>query len=148
MKSLLLLISLILFIFVISCSTIQQTTTSDSTDSTEVYVFDDIVDDSTDIQPEVTEPIVFEKSTPDSVSKDTVPIFIVQVGAFTSMERAKSFVDKNKNKIDNELNIHFSEKVNLYVVQIPPFRSREEAEKVRNKLWGIDVFKDAFIVPK
>jgi cell division protein FtsN len=148
MKSLFSLITLLLLIFIISCSTTQQTTQNDnSADSTEVYIFDDVVDDSTNEQPSVSEPMVFEKTKPDSSDREQVPVYIVQIGAYTSKERAEAFVNQNKAKIDHELNIHFSEKVNLYVVQLPPFRTREMAESVRNELWKIDVFKDAFIVP-
>ena len=147
-KSAFTLIFLLLVIIFISCSTTQQTTTNgNDSDSTEVYVFDDVVEDTVSNQPEISEPIVFEKSNPDTAIEKQVELFIVQIGAYTTRERAQTFVNKHKSKVDYEMNIHFSDKVNLYVVQLPPFRTRIEAETVRNDLWKIEEFKDAFIVP-
>jgi hypothetical protein len=42
----------------------------------------------------------------------------------------------------------YSDSVKLWVVQLPPFSNREDAETVRNNLWQMKEFKDAFIVTK
>ncbi|MEW6701117.1 MAG: SPOR domain-containing protein, partial [Bacteroidota bacterium] len=72
--------------------------------------------------------------------------FFVQVGAFTSKERAQSFVKENQAKIDYEMSISFRDQVQLYVVLLSPFATREDAESVRNSLRQIASFKDAFII--
>ena len=77
--------------------------------------------------------------------KTNVQSFIIQVGAFTSKERAEAFVKENQNKITQKMEISFSNQVQLYVVQLPFLSSREEAEKLRYDLWKIPSFKDAFI---
>lgn len=73
-------------------------------------------------------------------------ILLFKVGAFSSEERAKRFVLENQTKTDWKMSISFSTTVRLYVVQLPPFTTRTEAEKVRNLLWQNDAFRDAFII--
>ncbi|MEW6506118.1 MAG: SPOR domain-containing protein [Bacteroidota bacterium] len=72
--------------------------------------------------------------------------YIIQLGAFSSKERADSFVKDNKDKISFPMSIIYKQQSNLYVVQIPPFKERTEAELVRNALWKVISFKDAFII--
>lgn len=151
-------IILLLFITLLLtyCSSSQQTTDQDNSaqDSTEVYVFDAIDTDSSEssdtLMNEATEEAVEQEPVVNEITQpeETVEFFIVQVGAFSSEERAKRFIEENKAKIEFELTTHLSEDVNLYVVQLPPFRTRKKAEEVRDQLWTIPVFKDSFIVPK
>ena len=68
------------------------------------------------------------------------------MGAFSTKDKAEKFVSENKSKLTYGTVISYSESVKLFVVQIPGFTTKEEAEKVRNKLWETAVFKDAFIV--
>jgi hypothetical protein len=68
------------------------------------------------------------------------------VGAFTTKERAEQFVKENKSKIPYELTISFSKSVNLFVVQLPSVDTRESAESLRNEIWNLPPFKDAFIL--
>lgn len=131
-------------IIFIQCSSSEQTTKdneqeNDSTQS--AYVFDLVEDDSLRAE----EPIQIE--TPVSTIIDESKDFIVQVGAFTTEDRAIKFIDENREKIKYNLSYHFSEAVNLFVVQLPAFNTRVEAETVRNELWKTEIFKDAFIVP-
>ena len=72
--------------------------------------------------------------------------FYVQIGAFTSQDRADKFVKENQSKLNYNMDISFSNEVKLWVVRLPVFASREEAEKVRNDLWNSGDFDDAFIV--
>jgi cell division septation protein DedD len=72
--------------------------------------------------------------------------FIIQLGAFSSKERADNFVNDNKDKISFPMSIIYKQQSNLYVVQTPPFKERTEAESVRNALWKLISFKDAFII--
>ncbi len=113
----------------------------------EVYIFDDAgkIDTAKVEKPKevVKEPVSVEKKeTNQPVTKK----FIVQVGAFTSKERAQIFINENKTKIEQLISITFRDQDKLWLVQLPAFSSREEAEKVRNSIWQIPSFKDAFII--
>lgn len=73
--------------------------------------------------------------------------YIVQIGAFSSFEKAKQFADFSRVKLQKDIKVNFNERNNLYVVQIhPPFRSRTEAELYRNELWKIEDYDDAWVV--
>ncbi|OGU56288.1 MAG: hypothetical protein A2V66_06325 [Ignavibacteria bacterium RBG_13_36_8] len=131
-----------------ACSTSQQTTDSKNEKDQEIYVFDDvgIVDTATIPNELYAEKPILDSLVSSETSIDTVQ-FIVQVGAFTTKERAENFVQENKSKLNWPINISYSDKVQLFVVQLPPFTTRQEAENVRNQLWQTTTFKDAFIVP-
>ncbi len=76
-----------------------------------------------------------------------VKYFIVQIGAFTTKEKAEAFSEKSKKVLKKELNIVRSDENNLFVVQITPFYStKEEAEEERTALWQKKDYKDAWIV--
>jgi hypothetical protein len=71
----------------------------------------------------------------------------VQIGAFTTKEKAESFAEMSKTKIKNEIDITYSDPVKLYVVQITPFyKSKKEAELVRDEIKLNSEFNDAWIV--
>lgn len=138
---------LVLLILLEGCSSTPETSQeSAASDSSQVYVFDVVEDDSLNQIGAVKEAMLIESDT--SAGDDEFEFFIVQVGAFTTVDRAKRFIDEHKADIDHEMTYHYSDIVKLYVVQLPPFRTRAEAELVRNALWQTDTFKDAFIVPK
>lgn len=141
-----------------ACATSQQTTNTDNEEDQEIYVFDDVgisdttnMTESTDesdetveyVEPVDSTALVFEDTTTQPAAQ-----FIVQVGAFTTNERAEKFVAANQGRISWQMSISFSQKVSLFVVQLPPFSTRSEAEFVRNQLWQSEYFKDAFIVPE
>ncbi len=143
-------IILLLFtvLFAISCASSEQATNHEGAgDSTQVYVFDAVEPDSVETGSNEASEVVQNANEEVSNASGTIEFYIVQVGAFTSEDRAKRFIDENKTSIEQELTYHYSEKVHLYVVQLPPFRTRETAEQVRDKLWTIPAFKDSFIVP-
>ena len=138
----------------ISCSSTKESTSENSTDQ-DVYVFDDVeqVDENSHEAIEVT---ATQKVSDKTNVEPTQPIelvkpeikYIVQVGAFSKGEKADSFISQVKNKTTYPLISNYSEEVELFVVQLPPFNTRTEAEEVRNQLWKIDEFQDAFIVTK
>lgn len=135
--------------FLFACASSEETTQQPPKKEPEVYVFDDVnkVDTSKAKQPKKNEPIPEIKE--EKVEKEPQPInkkFFVQVGAFTSKERAQSFIKENQAKIDYEMSISFRDQVQLYVVLLPPFVKREDAEKAKNSLRQITSFKDAFII--
>ncbi len=134
----------ILTAFLFSCSSSKKVGEESSNGGAEeVYVFDDIgvYDDHNSVKD--TSAFVSH-----DVSSETGGEYIVQVGAFTSQARAERFVAVNQNKIDFPMQISFSDEVKLFVVQLPPFPSRKDAEKVRDNLWTIDTFRDAFIITR
>ncbi len=145
MKTKLLLFSLSVLILY-ACSSSENTVKQEQKKAPEVYVFDDVSKiDSTKSEVPQQPQAPKEIKQPEPV-KTNVQSFIIQVGAFTSKERAEAFVKENQSKIQQKMEISFSSQVQLYVVQLPSVSAREEAEKLRNELWKTPSFKDAFII--
>ncbi|MBU2494739.1 MAG: SPOR domain-containing protein [Bacteroidetes bacterium] len=147
------LVSAFIFFFA-ACTSSQESVNNDEIKKEEIYIFDDS---------EIDVLAKTDSLNTDEISKDTSNfiredfpaleadvkkevLYTVQVGAFSTRDKAELFVSENRNKIDFTMEVNYSEKVNLFVVWIPKFKSREEAENVRNNLWKIEKFKDAFIV--
>jgi cell division septation protein DedD len=132
-----------------SCSASEETTQQKEKKEPDVYIFDDIqknavnINDTTKAIPSVEEVKVEPVKIEPTVN---VKKFIIQLGAFTSKERAEAFINENKSKTELVMNIIYREQIKLFAVQLPPFATREEAEKTRNNLWQIPSFKDAFII--
>ena len=123
---------ILLLLFLAGCSSSEETTEESETDST--YVFD-----------EVPESDIITFDTPET--KDASVLYVIQIGAFTTKDKAEEFANQSKAKIGKNVKVSFSQKVNLYVVHIdPPYESKGEAESVRNSLWQLDGFQDAWIV--
>ncbi len=123
----------VLFIFtlLISCTASQ-----DSTGEDKIYVFDDIPKENTIEAPKTGEYPNLNQT-----------YYVVQIGAFTTKEKAESFAEMSKSKIKNEIDITYSDPVKLYVVQITPFyKSKKEAELVRDEIKLNPEFNDAWIV--
>jgi cell division septation protein DedD len=148
-----LLIFLTAFLF--ACASSQETTHQTQKKEPEVLVFDDVnKNDTTKVEiskqvdptkqaepkPEVISPQQITSAAPMAVK------YIVQVGVFTSQERAQSFVNENQSKIVYLMNITLRDTDKRFVVRLKPFATREEAEMVRNNIWQIPAFKDAFII--
>jgi len=122
------------------CSSTTETAKDDTNkNDQEIYVFDDVVNEDT---------LSTQKDSLISENITSNEKFTVQVGAFSSMDKAEKFVKLNQSLIDWKMNITFSSSVNYYVVQLPAFSSRSEAEKVRDQLWKTKIFNDAFILTK
>lgn len=132
-------IALALSLALISCSSSSQTAESSDEAKQEIYVFDDVdVSNS-----EIDSSSKVEEKTETIKNSD---VFVVQVGAFTTKERAEEFVALKQSETNYPMSISFSSVVNLFVVQLPKFKSRAEAEQVRNELWATKKFEDAFIL--
>ncbi len=130
-NSFLFLVPLMSIIFITSCTTSQQSSGED-----EIYVFDQIPKENTIEMPETGQ-------YPDL----NETYYVVQIGAFTTKDRAESFADLSKRKIKNEIDISYNDVIKLYVVQITPFyKSKKEADMVRDELRKISDFADAWIV--
>lgn len=121
----------VLSIFFATCSTTEKTVKEVDTDDT--YVFDEVPPED-----------YYTFETP--VEKSDV-VYIIQIGAFSTLERAKKFADKSRLVLKKDIKVNFNDRNNLYVVQIhPPFQAKNEAEKYRDELWKIDEYNDAWII--
>ena len=141
------LFSFFLVLFV-ACSSSQETSSSSEQEVSgekEIYVFDDVAATDTSMVADDTEKVETEISLPEKVSASSFK-YIVQVGAFSTRDRAEKFIEQYQSKLDQPMIISFSGIVNLFVIQLHPFNSRTEAESVRNRLWQTKDFKDAFII--
>lgn len=124
----------IIVIFIAGCSATEQTVTKEEIPvEEEIYVFDDIERDAVELENQIIE-----------ATKEMS--YVVQVGAFSSKDKAEQFVKENQSKIHQQMSIIFKEDINLFAVQLPALETKDEAETLRNKLWQIPVFNDAFII--
>jgi len=133
--------------FLIACSNSQETVKSTPKKENDVQLLDDqkINDSLRTVVPQKIDTLAVNKEIPKenpNISKK----YIVQIGAFSSNERARSFINENQPKVAQQMKIVFRDQVKLYTVQLPPFTSYEEAQKVRDSLWNTPSFKDAFIL--
>jgi len=125
----LVIISLCAFV---SCSSSEETQVKkQETDS--LYIFDEIPPEDV---------FKFESPVPQSFE-----VYVVQIGAFSDLERAKEFAEQSRSKLNRDIKVEFNEKKNLYVVWIhPPFQDKQAAEAYRSELRAYEEFKDAWIV--
>lgn len=138
----------------IACSASEETTQQQQKKEPEVYLFDEAnkhdttkVETPKQVEPKNVDLKKEENKFPENKdSVQTVKNFYVQVGVFTSQDRAQAFVAENQAKIDYVMMITLRDNDKRFVVRLQPFATREEAEKVRNSIWQIPSFKDAFIV--
>ena len=123
---------LVTFWIVNSCSPFEETQVKkQETDS--VYIFDEIPQED-----------VFKLETP---VPQNFEVYVVQIGAFSDLERAKEFAEQSRTKLNKDIKVEFNEKKNLYVVWIhPPFQEKSAAETFRTELWNYEEFKDAWII--
>lgn len=119
-------------IFFTGCSTLRQETDEQK----QVYVFDEVPEDKTIDVPKTGEYPNLKEA-----------YYVVQVGAYTTEERANTFAELSRKKTNYKFSVVYSESLKLYLVQVIPFfKSRTEAEEVRNNLWKISEFVDAWIL--
>jgi len=122
----------VLLFLSVSCSSSKQTTDEEGSDN-DVYVFDEVpLDDESDNTQKPSEELNYN--------------FFVQIGAFTTRTSAQDFAEKSTNFLNDELEIKYNDKTELYAVRLKKmFSSRTEAEKIRDELRQNDKFKDAWI---
>jgi len=133
-----------------ACSATQKTTESTNTQTSQnnkkdsVYVFDVI---KTPPPAKTTEKQNTQQN--DESQNISYTYYVIQVGAFSTKDRADEFVANNQNKVQDEMKVSFNPDINLYVVQLAThYPSHDEAESMRNQLWKVNEFKDAWIVAK
>lgn len=126
----LLIISAIYFIS--GCTTSQQ----GSEDEKQVYIFDEVPEEKTIEAPKTGE-----------YPSLTEAYYVVQIGAYSNEEKANEFAEISRTKTNYKCSVVYSESLKLHLVQIIPFfKSRTEAEEVRDNLWKLPEFVDAWIV--
>ena len=120
------------FVLNISCSSSEETQSKkQETDS--VYVFDEIPPEDLFIL--------------ESPAQQSIDVYVVQIGAFSTFKHAKEFADQSWLKLNKEIKVEFKEDKNLYVVWIyPPFENKISADNCRKEIQVGDAFKDAWIV--
>lgn len=145
---------MLILTFSFACTPSKETEVQ--TEDKEIYVFDDVekfdtasveIKNETQI-PETVDSLSIPENEEAQPVEKSYQKFLIQVGAFTTKERAEIFVSENQNKTDYTLNISFNEQVQLFVVQFQPFESREEAERIKNEIRAVPAFKGAFIVTR
>ncbi len=164
MKIKLLFFCLIVPFILNACSSTQQTTggtagqnqaNADSnvaqqkqanTKKDSLYVFDAVPPNSQKKEAPETQPTENNGEMNETPSRMTMTYYVVQIGAFTTKEKADEFAAESRSKINYKITVGFNPDVNLYVVRLlPEYTSHDEAEQVRNSIWRIKEFKDAWI---
>ena len=133
MKKYFLMITILLSVkLFVGCTASQQNTDNEK----QIYIFDEVPEEKTIEPPKTGE-------YPNTISS----YYVVQIGAFTTEEKAEAFAEISRNKTNYKSSVDYSENLKLYLVQIIPFfKSRTKAEEVRNNLWKLQEFVDAWIV--
>ena len=118
-----------------SCAS-KEVTKDDTLKKDTVYVFDQVAPDT-----------VKKQAPPVENTTVQTPYYLVQIGAFSTRDKAESFSGIAKTKLNYEMTIKYNDVIKLFVVQLsPPFVSRPEAEKVRNDIKQYKEYNDAWIV--
>ena len=141
--------------FLFACTSAEQTTEQTEKRPPEVYVFDDVKkaeEPKIAETPKVEEPKAEVKPEPPKAEPtitEAAPAgkkFTIQIGAFTTKERAETFVREHQSKTSLPLNITLNGTTNLFVVQVPLYKTKEEADLIRDNLRKFAPFNDAFTV--
>ena len=114
-----------------ACSSTEKTIKETKPDET--YIFDEIPPED-----------FYTFKTPNQNSN---LLYVIQIGAFSTLDRAKIFADKSRLVLKKDIKVNFNDRNGLYVVQIhPPYKLKIEAEKFRSELWKMDDYSDAWIL--
>ena len=120
------------YLFISGCSTSQQ----GSEEEKQVYIFDEVPEEKT-----------IEAPTTGEYPSTNETYYVVQTGAYTTEEKAEAFAELSRSKTNYKYSVIYDESTKLYLVQVIPFfKSRTEAEEVRDNLWKLPEFVDAWIV--
>jgi len=120
------------YIFISGCSTSQQSAEEEK----QIYIFDEVPEEKT-----------IEVPTTGEYPSLKEAYYVVQIGAFTTEDKAQAFAELSRSKTNYKYSVIYGESTKLYLVQVIPFfKSRNEAEEVRNNLWRLTEFVDAWIV--
>lgn len=122
-------------IYLAGCSSSEEATKEKNKNS-DVYIFDEVPSDTT-----------VDLSEPEGFPPFNKEYYVVQIGAFTSKDRAEKFAEDSRIKLQMDTNISFNPDVNLFVVQLKKqFKTRKEAENMRDNLRTMNEYKDAWVL--
>jgi len=128
---------LILIVSLIGCS--SKEVTQENKD----YVFDNVDIDSDEANQNLNQ--FNQEQNQEFATANSY--YLIQIGAFTNEKRAKRFADKSSKMLNEEIIVSFSDRVNLYLVQLEKkFNNKSDAEIVRDNLKLFPEFQDAWIV--
>ncbi len=131
-----------------SCSDVKETTNKpDQASQDTSYVFDQLPVDTVQIKTVVKKQDSTEKeNTLDSALTMLDSLFTVQIGAFTTKEKAISFQNEASLVLNLKLKVEFNKTSNLFVVQVEQeFEDKQKAEALRNEIWKHPEYKDAWV---
>jgi cell division septation protein DedD len=135
----------IIFCLIIFFCTTLCFLTSCSSSSNEIKTKKKVID-STYVFDEVPPENIYTFETP---AKSPDMIYIIQIAAFSTLERAKEFSEFSRAKLKKDIKVEYNENKKLYVVQIYPYyNDKKKAEQYKNELLNYDEYKDAWIVTK
>jgi cell division septation protein DedD len=125
------IIPFLVIIYACSASDTSEEKKIEQTD--DKYIFDEVPD---------SDVLKFE-SPEESTSKS----YVIQIGAFSTKERAERFAEKSKIFFNIDFTVSFNSEVKLFVVRtVNAFNSRPTAEQILNEFWQYDDYDDAWIV--
>lgn len=88
---------------------------------------------------------VFDEATTEPQITGTY--YLVQVGAFTTQDKAELFAEQFTAKMNKQVSINYNKGNNLFVVQlIPKYKGRPEAEAVRDLIKQQQEYSDVWIL--
>ena len=133
-KKLLPILLLPLLHFISCSSSIEQTREEETPGDEGVYIFDQVPEDTSTVR------------SPENYNSPR-KYYLVQIGAFTTKDRAESFAEEGRDILSKEILVMYNADVNLFVVQLKNhFKNKEDAEKARNDLRSNEKYKDAWVV--
>ena len=133
-KKLLPILLLPLLHFISCSSSIEQTREEETPGDEGVYIFDQVPEDTSTVR------------SPENYNSPQ-KYYLVQIGAFTTKDRAESFAEEGRDILSKEILVMYNADANLFVVQLKNhFKNKEDAEKARNDLRSNEKYKDAWVV--
>jgi hypothetical protein len=121
-------------LIVFGCSSSEETTSEEKQKAEdEIYIFDEVPIDDT--QP-----------SDDSAPKEIDRKFVIQIGAFSSIQNANKFAQESTIILSEDVKVDYDNRTSLYVVTLSRiFNSRMSATIRRNELWRYKEFSDAWL---
>jgi cell division septation protein DedD len=142
-----------LFLILAACSSqVEVTKEETAKEKEEIYVFDDVDQPDTTIIDTGDAKVEADTSKPaapvnEIIEAATAYLYTIQLGAFTSLERAETFIKENGFKLSEKMEIVFNNGNRLFLVKVGLFNSRTDAEKAQDAIHQAG-FHDAFVTPK
>lgn len=138
------IILLVFSLFLFACSASEDIQEQSDADDN-VYVFDDA-----QTKPDTNETVTFELPPPvEEVQEPEQPTIVydyyVQVGAFSTKDRADKFISKAQKLTSEPLNVFYDNEKKYFLVQTNLLSERAPADILLKELLKQEEFKDAFI---